>query len=294
MTLATSAQSKTWTYVDGDWHEGNVAILGPRSHAMWLGTSVFDGARWFEGVAPDLDLHSQARQRLGDRARPEADHDGRRDRRPDLGRAEEVRRQDGGLHPADVLGRAWRLYGRAGRSGIDALLPLPLRIADDRARPASRSPCRRSAGRRWRPCRPTPRPAASIPTTAARSSRPRCAASTTRWCSTCWAMSPRPATSNIFLVKDGQVLTPAANGTFLSGITRARTIALLAEQGIDGRRADAVGPRVPGSRRDLLDRQPLQGRAGHPHRGSPPAARPGRQEGARTLLGVGAFDAASG
>ena len=59
MTLAASAQSKTWTYVDGDWYEGNVAILGPRSHAMWLGTSVFDGARWFEGVAPDLDLHAK-------------------------------------------------------------------------------------------------------------------------------------------------------------------------------------------------------------------------------------------
>ncbi|MET0600339.1 MAG: hypothetical protein ABWZ57_20995, partial [Mesorhizobium sp.] len=38
MTLATAAQSATWTFVDGDWHEGNVAILGPRSHAMWLGT----------------------------------------------------------------------------------------------------------------------------------------------------------------------------------------------------------------------------------------------------------------
>ena len=34
-------------------------------------------------------------------------------------------------------------------------------------------------------------------------------------------------TSNIFMVKDGQVFTPAANGTFLSGITRSRTIALL-------------------------------------------------------------------
>ena len=58
MTLAAAAQSATWTFVDGDWHEGNVAILGPRSHAMWLGTSVFDGARWFEGVAPDLDRHA--------------------------------------------------------------------------------------------------------------------------------------------------------------------------------------------------------------------------------------------
>ena len=35
-----------------------MALLGPRSHAMWLGSSVFDGARWFEGVAPDLDRHS--------------------------------------------------------------------------------------------------------------------------------------------------------------------------------------------------------------------------------------------
>jgi branched-chain amino acid aminotransferase len=38
--------------------------------------------------------------------------------------------------------------------------------------------------------------------------------------------------SNIFLVKDGYVMTPAPNGTFLSGITRARTISLLADQGI--------------------------------------------------------------
>ena len=30
---------------------------GARTHAIWLGSSVFDGARAFEGVAPDLDLH---------------------------------------------------------------------------------------------------------------------------------------------------------------------------------------------------------------------------------------------
>src|SRR5271163_2554192 len=49
--------SKTWTFVDGDWHEGNVPIMGPRTHAAWLCSVVFDGARAFEGVAPDLDLH---------------------------------------------------------------------------------------------------------------------------------------------------------------------------------------------------------------------------------------------
>ncbi len=49
--------SKTWTFLDGDWHEGNVPIMGPRTHAAWLGSSVFDGARAFEGVTPDLALH---------------------------------------------------------------------------------------------------------------------------------------------------------------------------------------------------------------------------------------------
>ena len=72
MTLAETAQTATWTYVDGDWHEGNVAMVGPRSHAFWLGSSVFDGARWFEGVAPDLDRHS-ARVNASATARHEAD-----------------------------------------------------------------------------------------------------------------------------------------------------------------------------------------------------------------------------
>ena len=49
--------SETWTFFDGDWHEGNVPLLGARTHAVWLGSSVFDGARVFEGVTPDLDLH---------------------------------------------------------------------------------------------------------------------------------------------------------------------------------------------------------------------------------------------
>src|SRR5690606_35547598 len=53
-----TAKSATWTYYDGRWQEGDVRILGAASHATWLGSLVFDGARLFEGVAPDLDLHS--------------------------------------------------------------------------------------------------------------------------------------------------------------------------------------------------------------------------------------------
>ncbi len=47
----------TWTFFEGAWHPGNHLIMGPRSHAAWLGTMVFDGARVFEGCAPDLLAH---------------------------------------------------------------------------------------------------------------------------------------------------------------------------------------------------------------------------------------------
>jgi branched-chain amino acid aminotransferase len=40
------------------------------------------------------------------------------------------------------------------------------------------------------------------------------------------------ATANLFLAKDDIVHTPAANGTFLAGITRARTIRLLRDAGV--------------------------------------------------------------
>jgi branched-chain amino acid aminotransferase len=49
--------SQTWTFFEGNWHEGNVPIMGARSHGAWLASTVFDGARIFEGTAPDLDLH---------------------------------------------------------------------------------------------------------------------------------------------------------------------------------------------------------------------------------------------
>ena len=39
------------------------------------------------------------------------------------------------------------------------------------------------------------------------------------------------ATSNVFLVKDGTVFTPQPNGTFLNGITRQRVVALLRDAG---------------------------------------------------------------
>ncbi len=40
------------------------------------------------------------------------------------------------------------------------------------------------------------------------------------------------ATANIFMVRDGEVLTPMPNGTFLNGITRQRHMANLRADGV--------------------------------------------------------------
>jgi branched-chain amino acid aminotransferase len=46
-------------YVDGKWVEGNPAIMRAWDHAIWMGAAIFDGARAFEGVTPDLDRHCE-------------------------------------------------------------------------------------------------------------------------------------------------------------------------------------------------------------------------------------------
>src|SRR5689334_17242098 len=46
-------------YFNGQWGEGAVPLMTSATNAAWLANAVFDGARAFEGVAPDLDLHCQ-------------------------------------------------------------------------------------------------------------------------------------------------------------------------------------------------------------------------------------------
>lgn len=49
----------TLTYSRGVWFVGNPPLIGPHAHAVWLGSAVFDGARAFDGCAPDLLPHCE-------------------------------------------------------------------------------------------------------------------------------------------------------------------------------------------------------------------------------------------
>ncbi|MDN2566374.1 branched-chain amino acid aminotransferase [Aquibium sp. A9E412] len=231
MTMTTKAETTTWTYVDGDWHEGNVPIAGPRTHAMWLGTSVFDGARWFEGVAPDLDRHAE-------RVNASATGLGLK---PTMRAEEIVALTRDGLKKFDgktavyIRPMYWAEHG--GYMSVPAdpestrfclcLYEAPM-IA-----PAgfsvTVSPFRRPSVETM----PTNAKAGCLyPNNGRAILEAKSRGFDNALVLDMLGNVAETGTSNVFMVKDGVVMTPVPNGTFLSGITRARTIALLAEKGI--------------------------------------------------------------
>lgn len=232
MTKIPAATSKTWTYVDGDWHEGNVAIAGPRTHAMWLGSSVFDGARWFENVAPDLDLHAKRVNNsaiaLGLKPTVSADEivgltwDGLK--KFDGKTAVYIRpmywAEEGGYMgvPADPASTRFCLC--LYESPMIAPSGFSITVSPFRRPTAETMPTDSKAG-------------CLYPNNARAILEARMRGFDNALVLDMLGNVAETGSSNIFLVKDGVVMTPAPNGTFLSGITRARTMALLAEQGVE-------------------------------------------------------------
>lgn len=226
MTVDIKAQSQTWTYVDGDWHEGNVPIMGARTHAVWLGSTVFDGARWFEGVAPDLDLHCARVNRsaiaLGLKPTMETD--------------EIIALANDGLKKFDsktavyIRPMYWAEHGGYMSVPADpestrfALCMFESPMIESKGFSVTLSPFRRPTNETM----PTDAKAGCLYPNNGRAIME----AKKRGFDNCLTRDMlgnicETGTSNIFLVKDGQVLTPAGNGSFLTGITRHRVMDLL-------------------------------------------------------------------
>lgn len=45
------------TFYDGAWHDGDQMVMRAGDHGLWQGSNVFDGARLFDGLVPDLEGH---------------------------------------------------------------------------------------------------------------------------------------------------------------------------------------------------------------------------------------------
>lgn len=229
--MGLHTDGKTWTWYDGAWVEGNPAIIGPRSHAFWLGTSVFDGARAFEGVTPDLDRHcarvNRSARALGleptmsDEAILELAKDGLR--RFDRDAALYIRPSYWGEldHPQLVIGAdpastrfaltLWEAPMNEPK-GFTVALSTVRRPTPECATTDAKASCLYPNGAR-----------------AAREARDR--GFDNALMLDMLGNVAELASANIFMVKDGVAMTPAANGTYLAGITRSRVIELLRKAG---------------------------------------------------------------
>jgi branched-chain amino acid aminotransferase len=229
---SSPALSTTWTFFDGDWHEGNVPLWGARTHAIWLGSSVFDGARVFEGVAPDLDQHCA---RVNASAKTMY-------LKPTIAVDEMMALTRDGMKK---FGKDVTLYVRpmywAERAGPMALPPDPdstrfaLTLYDSPMRKPqgmaiTLSPFRRPT---WETAPVDAKAGCLYPNNARMLFEAKARGFDN--CLVCDVAGniAELANSNAFMAKDGVVFTPIPNRTFLAGITRKRVIGLLREAGVE-------------------------------------------------------------
>ncbi len=220
------------TYLDGEWLEGNPPVLGPMTHATWLASFAFDGARAFESYAPDLDLHCR---RCIDSANA-------------LGLASPVDAEAmeaiawEGIHQfaADA-----ELYVRPmlfGTEGFMVAEPAGTRfmLSVYQAQIPDGEPgftaCLSSRRRPLPEMAPTDAKCSALYPNVARMFREAADKGfLTAVVLDPWDNVAEFANANLFMVKDGVVHTPEINGTFLNGITRKRVINLLCENGAEVR-----------------------------------------------------------
>ena len=216
-------------FIDGQWHEGNPMILGPLTHATWMASVVFDGARAFEGVTPDLDQHCARLNRSAENFGLKALHP--------TGEMLEIAKD--GLAKFDkdaalyIRPMYWAEDGfvaaeadstRFCFSIFDAPLPDPEPFAV----------CKSSYMRPMPNMAPTNAKASCLYPNSGLALKE----AASRGFDNAIVLDglgnvAELATANLWIGKDGAAHTPVDNGTFLSGITRARVAKLLRDAGVE-------------------------------------------------------------
>lgn len=228
--MATGSNISTW--YEGAWHNEDVMIMRAADHGAWLGSGVFDGARFFNGRAPDLLAHCERVNRSAKAMMLN----------PSVTAADMVEIVSEGLkhYSADSAVYIRPMYW--GISGdVTAIVPnpdevgfaisleeIPMAPADDAVtlgRTTFRRPVLEDSVVNAKAGCLYPNNARMLREVRARGFQNALVAD---------AMGnvAESATANVFMVKDGEVFTPVPNGTFLSGITRARHIKHLHADGV--------------------------------------------------------------
>ena len=219
------------TYFEKNWHKGNIPIMNAADHGSWLGSTVFDGARYFDGVAPDLLAHCE---RLNQSAKAMGLVPTYSEKEIyDLileGLANYTKQSAVYIRP---------MYWGIG-NGYSAIVPdganigfcicleeIPM-ASDTNTTTLTRTSfhrpiltdnlCNAKAGCLY------PNNARMLQEASTKGFNNALVADAV-------GNVAETATSNVFLVKDGEIFTPIPNGTFLAGITRSRHIQNLKSDG---------------------------------------------------------------
>jgi branched-chain amino acid aminotransferase len=216
-------------FLDGKWVEGNPPIMGPMTHGAWMASVVFDGARAFEGVTPDLDLHCERLVRSAESFGLKAVHP--------AGELLEIAKDDLKHFDKDAaLYLRPMLWAESGFVSPDpestrfcfTLYEAPL------PKPDGFSVCLSSYRRPAPDMAPTDAKASCLYPNSARALNE----AGKRGFDNAVVLDingnvAELATANFWIAKDGAAITPKPNGAFLNGITKQRVMKLLGERGIE-------------------------------------------------------------
>lgn len=210
------------TYFEGRWHDGDIPVMRAADHGSWLGSTVFDGARCVDGLTPDLDKHCARVNRSAEALMltPTVTTE----------QMVEIVREGLARFPKDAP-----VYIRPMYWGIDgdptAIIPSPeatgfaLCLEEIPMAPptASTTLTRTKFRRPVLDCAVVNAKAGCLyPNNARMLTEARSKGFGNALVADAMGNVAETATANVFMVKDGEVFTPVANGTFLAGITRAR------------------------------------------------------------------------
>ncbi len=220
------------TFYNGTWYDEDLPIMKAADHGSWLGTTVFDGARYFEGISPDLDAHCARVNRSAEALMIQ----------PTVSTAVMVETVREGLK---TFSKDSAVYIRPMYWGIHGDKTAIVPSQDE----TGFAICLEEI--------PMALPQATTSLTQTRFRRPILESAVVNAKAGCLypnnarmlveanskgfanalvadAMGnvAETATANVFMVKDGEIFTPVPNGTFLAGITRARHIANMRADGM--------------------------------------------------------------
>lgn len=228
--MSTGTNISTW--FEGRWHRADVLIMKAADHGAWLGSGVFDGARYFDGRAPDLRAHCERVNRSAEALMVTPTHSADE-------MVEIIREGLSAYGPEDAVyirPMYWALNGdvtaivpKPGATGFAISLEVIPMAAPDAATTLGRTQFRRPV---LEDAVVNAKAGCLYPNNARMLAEVRTRGFGNALVADAMGNVAESATANVFMVRDGEVFTPIANGTFLAGITRARHIANMAADGI--------------------------------------------------------------